>query len=248
MVASILIFAMVTNTPLSSMNVSAEEVKGNTYVGVGYEVTFSVISSWDTAYTGEITIKNTSDKPIENWCIDYGFNQEVSNIWNATIQKNEYGRYVIKNAGWNQDIPAGQSVTYGFTANGTFTEFPSEYFLLGKVEEVSTEAYTIAYEIVSDWGTGFNGKVTITNKSDKVIEDWAIDFNFANEISNIWDATIANHTETNYQVKCNPYNQNIEVNESVSFGFTVTQTFEGKVQGVVVHARKYSFSLPLSLG
>ena len=70
---------------------------------------------WDTGYNATITITNTSDNVIENWCLTFPLNETISNIWNATISKEEENFYVIKNAGWNQDIAVGGSVSFGIT-------------------------------------------------------------------------------------------------------------------------------------
>ncbi|SCP97350.1 Cellulose binding domain-containing protein [Anaerobium acetethylicum] len=149
-------------------------INSSTYSGEGFEVIFDVTGSWSGAYNAKITIKNTADKNIENWCIAFPLQETISNIWNASIVDISGGYYKIKNMGWNQDIAIGTSVSFGFTASGDFSRFPNCYDIFGKAEEVSMDKYGVAYEIESDWGDGFNGKVTITNKSEKVIEDWCM--------------------------------------------------------------------------
>ncbi len=198
-------------------------VTSNTFIGDGYEVKFSVISQWKGAFNGSITITNTKDSPIENWAIQFDMPNEISNIWNATVKSFENGIYQIKNARWNQDIPAGETVNFGFTALGQVPELPENYLLLGTVQNLDNENYIVAYNVVNDWGTGFSANIGITNKRDTTIEDWSLEFDFDNNISTIWNSNIAEHNGTHYILNNAGYNQNIEPGATVSIGFNVGQ-------------------------
>lgn len=81
------------------------------------DVDFDVTGQWEGGFNGEITITNLTDTMIENWQIEMEFPQEITNIWNAAIVSHEGMVYNIKNAGGNNslNIPAGGSVTFGFT-------------------------------------------------------------------------------------------------------------------------------------
>ncbi len=57
---------------------------------------------WDSGYNGTITIKNTGDSVIENWCVSFPLEQNISNIWNANIEEVNEDFFVIKNVGWNK--------------------------------------------------------------------------------------------------------------------------------------------------
>jgi len=52
---------------------------------------------------------------------------------------------------------------------------------------------TAAFTKVSDWGTGFEGKVTITNGTTSSLSTWtvALDFPSGYTITSTWDATHA---------------------------------------------------------
>lgn len=204
---------------------SAIETTDNTYAGDGYEVKFNVDSKWDGAFNGSITITNTGNKAIENWELSFEMQNNITNIWNAVITSHEGNTYKIKNAGWNQDIEAGKSVTFGFGAsyNSEIT-IPSEYQMLGKEQEVSEEKCKISYSISSQWDTGYVMEVTITNISDKAIEDWEILFDLGNEITNIWNGKIISNANGQYDIKNCSYNANISAGGSVSFGFQASIT------------------------
>src|SRR4051812_35793399 len=56
---------------------------------------------------------------------------------------------------------------------------------------------TVQYITVQDWGTGFQGQVTINNLGDGVtkgITNWTLEFDLGVSITSIFDATILSHT------------------------------------------------------
>jgi len=143
----------------------------------------------------------------------------ITNIWNAEVDRYESGQYIIKNAGWNQDIAVGGAVEFGFSGNENFLGFPSEYSLLGNYTETDENDYMIKYSLSSDWGSGFVGTISITNNTDTTIEDWTLDFDFGRTITNIWDGVLETQEGNHYVVKNAAYNSNIAAGETVSFGF-----------------------------
>jgi len=57
------------------------------------------------------------------------FHGEVAEIWNAEVcQVTEEG-ILLKNVGWNQDIEAGASVSFGFRGEGEFPGVPAKCVL-----------------------------------------------------------------------------------------------------------------------
>ena len=152
-----------------------------------FDIKFKLDNVWQAGYNATVTIYNTSDKIIENWCLAFPLNEEISNIWNANINKEHDDYYIIKNAGWNQDIAVGGNISFGITVCEPFTEFPEYYTMIGNELETKTEDYTIDYKITEDWGDGYKAEVTITNNRDTAIEDWRISFDYGdNVITQIW--------------------------------------------------------------
>ena len=118
-----------------------EDFDNSTYVGDNYEVTLTLDSYWDSGYNATITIKNTGDTVIENWCMAFPLEQNISNIWNASIEEVHEDYFVIKNAGWNQDIAVDGSVSFGITCYEAFSVFPEYYTLLGNEVELASGDY-----------------------------------------------------------------------------------------------------------
>ena len=79
-----------------------------------YEVVYNVVNDWNEGFSGNIVITNLSDDIIEDWSIECEFDNIISTIWNAEITSFENGRYILSNAGYNQNIYPNSSITIGF--------------------------------------------------------------------------------------------------------------------------------------
>ena len=199
----------------------ADEANGPVYESGDLTYTFTLQGSWNTGYNASIRIDNHSAESIEDWRFEMEYEGSISNIWNAVIESNADGKYIIKNAGWNQDIAAGSYVEFGLSGAEAFDKYPSSYKMLTGIAENSSEDFDAVFEITNDWTQGFTGRITITNNTDAMIEDWVLEFDGENEISTLWDGQIVSHESTHYIVKSADYNQNIPVGGSVSFNFNV---------------------------
>ena len=184
--------------------------------------TFSLDNHWNGGYVASVTIENISGSPIENWAFVFEYAGSINSIWNAAIDDTLENGYVIKNVGWNQDIQPGSSISFGLSGVEDFQGFPTNYTLLGKVSEIDSDGFTSGYTLYSDWGSGFNAEMSLTNTSDATIEDWIVEFDFDRNITDIWKAEILSHEGNHYVIKNLGYDANIESGATVSFGFNGT--------------------------
>lgn len=83
----------------------------------GYLSNFIIYSDWGTGFSGAIELTNTGTEDIEDWTLEFDFDREIDEIWNGVIVSYENNHYVIKNAGYNQRLKPGETVSIGF--NGT---------------------------------------------------------------------------------------------------------------------------------
>lgn len=83
----------------------------------GIEVTFRKVSDWGSGFTGEMTIKNNGTTSLNGWTLAFDFPAEITSIWNAQIVSHVGNHYVLKDMGYNANISAGGSTSFGF--NGT---------------------------------------------------------------------------------------------------------------------------------
>ncbi|ODN41731.1 glycoside hydrolase family 9 protein [Piscirickettsia litoralis] len=85
-------------------------------------------------------------------------------------------------------------------------------------KEQDLQQCTVKTEL-NEWENGFVAKLTVYNNSNLVVNDWQLDFKTKNyQVSNIWNADIATQGGVS-SVSGKPYNQAIQVNNFISFGF-----------------------------
>ena len=82
-------------------------------------VNYSEVQSWGDGFQGQISITNNGDSNLVNWDLDFDLPANINNIWDAEISSNNGGSYTIENAAWNREIAAGETITFGFTADGS---------------------------------------------------------------------------------------------------------------------------------
>ncbi|NBS32980.1 MAG: hypothetical protein EBS83_09295 [Planctomycetia bacterium] len=85
-----------------------------------------------------------------------------------------------------------------------------------------TGSLSADFGVVSDWGSGFTGEVTVSNGSDTTLEGWNVSFDFAGEINSLWNGEILSRNGSTYTVRGASWNEGIAAGGSVSFGFTAT--------------------------
>ncbi len=187
--------------------------------GKGYEVSFTVDQTWNEGYQATVSIRNTGKERMENWCLSFAMSDNITNIWNGVMLASTDGHYTVKNAEWNQDIPVGSTVSFGFTAEGSQKSMPSEFALQTTRCLVDDKQYQVAYSVQNDWSDGFTASVTITNVSSVRIEDWRLEFSLGHKISQIWNGEILKDQGGQYVIGNEGYNANILPQQSVTFGF-----------------------------
>lgn len=84
-----------------------------------YTTEFKVVNDWETGYTATFTIINTSDETLEDWSLEFDWDNNIDTIWNAEIASHNEYHYVINNASYNQNIAPGSSITISFQNNNS---------------------------------------------------------------------------------------------------------------------------------
>lgn len=212
----------------------------NVYEAENYKVIFNLTASWESGYSATLRIENTGDKIIENWSLSHDFQNTILSIWDAEIYNQETGRYIIKNAGWNADIPIGGYVEFGIVGNEKFLGFPSKYDLLSRSIETNKEDYMVEYTLEGDWGSGFTGKISIINNTNTIIEDWVIEFDFDRTITSVWNGVIETCEGNHYIVRNSEYNANIQPGQSVTIGL---KGEGGETDDVPYEYRLYTYGM-----
>ncbi|MCR5059264.1 MAG: cellulose binding domain-containing protein [Clostridiales bacterium] len=129
------------------------------------------------------------------------------------------GTYTIHNSGSNQDILSGSSISFGMTVsslNGQAVSTLPSYYLLNTCEESAAPSdYSLSYQEYSNWGTGFNGALILTNTSSSTLEDWQLSFSCNRGITEVSGANLITSDDI-YVVSNAGMNQNVNVNSNIN--------------------------------
>lgn len=179
----------------------------------------SLPDAWANAYNIRISITNNSDAVIHNWGLLCTTEDKILNLYNAIETEYEGNSHFFKNMGWNQDIPAGGSVTFGYTAEYGETPYtPTDFKIVSIPSEVESMRYRISFLVVQEWDTGAQAEILIENISNADIEDWSLEFDTELEITQIWNAQIVSHEGGHYLIRNTDDSQNIAAGETKIIG------------------------------
>lgn len=99
------------------------------------------------------------------------------------------------------------------TASATLTATPAS----------GGDVCAIAYQVTSDWGTGFGANVTVTNRSTTAWEGWRVTWTFPGnqQITSLWNG-VYTQTGPAVQVTHASWNATVAPGASVQFGFNAS--------------------------
>lgn len=108
-------------------------------VSDGYEVIFEKTDIWNEGYTGKITITNTSDSIIKDWRLAFESEDEIISVWDAELLENAHPSYLVGGPSHNQNIEAGQSVSFGLSVSGMNPDSVIANVTLSQFEEPKSD-------------------------------------------------------------------------------------------------------------
>jgi hypothetical protein len=76
-----------------------------------------------------------------------------------------------------------------------------------------------SFRVTQDWGTGFTGYITVSNRGATAVNGWTLEFDFAGDIYEMWSGQIVSHVGNHYAVRNASWNATIAAGQSVEFGF-----------------------------
>jgi mannan endo-1,4-beta-mannosidase len=79
-------------------------------------VAYKVVGQWQGGFQGEVTVRNTGASAISGWTLGWRFTdgQTITNMWGGTPSQSGTA-VTVRPASYTATIPAGGSVTIGFT-------------------------------------------------------------------------------------------------------------------------------------
>ena len=87
---------------------------------------------------------------------------------------------------------------------------------------VQAGGVSAAFSVTSDWGTGYQAQVQLTNTQTSSVANWQLGFDLNASISSIWDASVVSHVGTHYVISGNAYDNAIPASGTLSFGFVAS--------------------------
>ena len=179
-------------------------------------------NKWSGHSNIEIKFKNTGTETIHDWYFTFDFNYKIENPFNCRVIESKDNLYTIGNNDWNQDIKPGESVTIGFTASskdGTdIKDMPTFYLLNTETVTLKSGDLRYKYEEYSNWSSGFNGALILTNKTKETIRDWTITFGVNRPITQTDSSVLTDNSDGTYTITNDGNNQNIAKGQSYRIG------------------------------
>lgn len=185
-------------------------------------VEYTVLNSWSGASEISVKIYNTTDEVIHNWALAYTTVDTLFNVQKAQdIGRDNY--HIMKNLGWNQDIPIGGYVDYTYTQYyNSEIDIPKEFELLSHIELTDESKYHISIVEQNRWENNAIIMLIIENLSgDEAIEDWSLNFESNFTIDSIWNASLVSQNNSSIEITNLAYDQNIAPKNSLSIGMQV---------------------------
>ncbi|WP_119582271.1 cellulose binding domain-containing protein [Streptomyces europaeiscabiei] len=95
-------------------------------------VTYKVTSEWSGGFQADVRLSNTGTSAWTGWSLGWTFpnGQSVSQLWNAAHTQSG-AAVTARNIGWNGNVAAGSSVSFGFTGSWSGTNGKPAAFKLG---------------------------------------------------------------------------------------------------------------------
>ncbi|WP_330287741.1 glycoside hydrolase family 18 chitinase [Streptomyces sp. NBC_00576] len=89
----------------------------------------------------------------------------------------------------------------------------------------ASSSATATYAKTQDWGTGFEGKWTVTNTGTTSISSWTVEWDFPSgtSVTSAWDADVTS-SSTHWTAKNKSWNGTLAPGATVSFGFNGSGT------------------------
>lgn len=81
-----------------------------------FDISYQMNASWGTACNGSIELRNVSSEDVFDWTLEFDYDNDINQLWNAEIVSHIGNHYVIRNTGYNAEIGAGQTVVLAFEA------------------------------------------------------------------------------------------------------------------------------------
>lgn len=212
--------------------------------------TWKTDNTWGSGYQAEVTVTNQQPTWIDDFQFQFDLADNITSIWGGRIVSHVGSTYTVAPDSWASRLQAGSKFSLGFVATGSAGPAAGQvqnpllrWNLDGGIattpgtDDGSTDngsptptdppAVTanvaIDYSVTSDWGSGFNGQIKITNTGTANINGWELKFHTSNTLSSVWNG-VATGSSGNVTIRNESWNGTLTPGSSVTIGFTASGT------------------------
>lgn len=171
------------------------------HADVPIQAAYTTSADWISGYTGNISLTNSSNSTISSWKIEFDLpaGQAIESLWNGSFVST--GQHVtITNESWNGSLKPHETISIGFIARNPLliSVGPSIVAAVGNPDADPTPTPTptpssfslsASYTIDSQWGSGYQATVTITNPTSAPTSSWTATFVLpqGQSINSLWN-------------------------------------------------------------
>lgn len=95
-------------------------------------VSYTVTNNWGSGLQAQIQLTNNQNTNLSNWQLQFTDPDNITSIWDAQIVSHVGNTYIIQGENYDNTIPAGGSVSFGFVASvAANSTGPSNFVLTG---------------------------------------------------------------------------------------------------------------------
>ena len=137
-----------------------------------FETEFYREPIWDNGFTGYLILKNTSDEEIIDWTLEFEFEEEIDELWNACILEHEGHQYVITNAGYSKNILPNDQIVIGFNVRNSRGNYsPHTFSMLRYVYTLPTQNTILSMDADGDGLSDFYEEHITFTDPQKIMTD-----------------------------------------------------------------------------
>lgn len=208
------------------------------------EIAFTLENDWGSGFQGTIRLTNDEAQAFEDWTLGFEMPHEINDIWGASVARRDGEQYLVEAASWTSRLEPGKTVEIGFVANTVgATSAPANYDFqadgagdtgggsddggggggdTGGDDSGGSDTHaqaSVTFEVVNDWGSGFEGSIRILNDGSEPIRNWVLEFDFTHELTQVWNAEFVSRDGDHYTLRHLDWNAVIEPGQAIRFGF-----------------------------
>ena len=212
------------------------------------EISYEIQNNWGDGFIAAVTVKNTSEKPLEAWKLSFNGNFGISTIWNANLLYTDDGSFKVENDITTTPIPVGGEKVFSFQGIIASGETPalSDFKLISIVidtehtqPEPPVETEEAPSHETTEPSTGDEPEPTTeeTNETEEPVdpdpaepdENTILCFgeylSEENSIKVYWYSTAEGTVSVHENTDGNGWRKLAEVTDGNSYEFTITEDF-----------------------